>query len=109
MLQVWRADRAAHLERDLAYSRHTALLYQQYRRHLGEWRYQILLQVQALLVPERVRRLLRLRRSAFVSALVEGYGYLGALGLGSMTRRLLIQPRYWDDVEAFDRRAADKA
>lgn len=105
----WRADRQSHLERDLAYTRHTALLYKQYRRHLGEWRYQILLQVQALLVPERVRRLLRLRPSAVVSALVEGYGYLGALGFSPLVRRLLIQPRYWDDVAAFDRRAADRA
>ncbi|HEV7890101.1 MAG TPA: oxygenase MpaB family protein, partial [Pyrinomonadaceae bacterium] len=37
----WRDDRRAHIERDLAFSRHTALLYKQYRRHLGEWRYQI--------------------------------------------------------------------
>ena len=53
----WRADRRSHMERDLAHGRHTALLYESYRRHLGEWRYRLLLQVQALLVPERVRRL----------------------------------------------------
>jgi ER-bound oxygenase mpaB/B'/Rubber oxygenase, catalytic domain len=101
--QSWRADRRLHLERDLAYSRHTAQLFEQYRRHLGEWRYQILLHVQALLVPERVRRLLRLRRRAFFSALAGGYGYLGGLGLRPLARRLLVQPRYRGEVEKFDR------
>ena len=107
--EQWRADRKAHLTRDLAYSRHTALLYKQYRRHLGEWRYQILLQVQALLVPARVRQLLRLRPAAVFSALVEGYVHLGALGIRPLVRRLLVQPRYWGEVEKFDRGAAGRA
>ena len=105
----WQADREAHLARDLAHSRHTALLYEQYRRHLGEWRYQVLLQVQALLVPERVRRLLGLRRRAVFSALVGGYTQLQALGVRPLIRRLLIQPRYWGEVEKFDRGAAGRA
>ncbi|HEV2705803.1 MAG TPA: oxygenase MpaB family protein [Pyrinomonadaceae bacterium] len=100
----WRTDRQAHLARDLAFSRHTALLYGQYRRHLGAWRYHVLLGVQGLLVPERVRRLLGLRRADAFSALVGGYRYLEVLGLRSLMRRLLIQPRYWDEVERFDRR-----
>ena len=100
----WRADRRAHLERDLAFSGHTALLYRQYRRHLGEWRYQILLRVQALLAPERVRRLLRLRPNPLLSALAGGYAHLDALGLRPLARRLLVQPRYRDEVERLDRR-----
>ncbi len=99
----WRGDRQAHLERDLAFSRHTALLYEQYRRHLGVWRYQILLGVQALLVPDHVRRLLRLRRRAVFSALVGGYAHMEVPGLRPLVRRLLIQPRYWGEVDKFDR------
>lgn len=100
----WRDDRRAHLERDLAFTRHTALLYEQYRRHLGEWRYQILLGVQGLLVPERVRRLLGLRRRAVFSALVGGYGGLVDVpGLRPLVRRLLVQPRHWGEVEGLGR------
>jgi uncharacterized protein (DUF2236 family) len=99
----WRADRKVHLERDIAFSKHTARLYARYREQLGEWRYQILLQIQGQLVPERVRRLLRLRRSVVFSALVEGYGYLVAPGLRPLVRRLFVQPRYWDEVDKFDR------
>ncbi|HEX8354134.1 MAG TPA: oxygenase MpaB family protein [Pyrinomonadaceae bacterium] len=100
----WQADRQGHLERDLAFSKHTALLYKQYRRHLGGWRYRILLQVQALLAPERVRRLLRLKAAPLFSTLAGGYGYVDALGLRPLVRRLLIQPRYWDDADGLDRR-----
>jgi uncharacterized protein (DUF2236 family) len=102
----WREDRRAHLERDLAYTKHTALLYAQYRRHLGEWRYQVLLHAQALLAPERVRRLLRLRRRALFSALAGGYARLDGLGLRPLVRRMLVQPRYWGEVEKFDRGTA---
>ncbi|HEV2131276.1 MAG TPA: oxygenase MpaB family protein, partial [Longimicrobiaceae bacterium] len=41
----WRADRARHLERDLASSQYTAALYTAYRQHLGGWRYRLLLQL----------------------------------------------------------------
>ncbi|HEX8150096.1 MAG TPA: oxygenase MpaB family protein [Pyrinomonadaceae bacterium] len=99
----WRADRRSHMERDLAHGRHTALLYDSYRRHLGEWRYQLLLQVQALLVPERVRRLLRLRRRAVFSAAVDVYASLPLPGLRPLLRRLLLQPRYWGEVAELER------
>ena len=101
--EEWRADRRLHLVRDLDHSRHTALLYGQYRRHLGEWRYQILRGVQALLVPERVRRLLRLRRHTIFSALVEGYGQVVVPELRPLVRRLMIQPRYWHEVTKMER------
>jgi len=101
--EEWRTDRQLHLVRDLNHSKHTALLYGQYRRHLGEWRYQILLGVQALLVPEHVRHLLRLRRRTIFSALVEGYGQLVIPELRPLVRRLMVQPRYWDEVKKMER------
>lgn len=101
--EEWRADRRLHLVRDLDYSRHTALLYGQYRRHLGEWRYQILRGVQALLVPERVSRLLRLRRRTIFSALVGVYGQVVVPDLRPLVRRLMVQPRYWDEVKKMER------
>ncbi|MFZ0063843.1 MAG: oxygenase MpaB family protein [Pyrinomonadaceae bacterium] len=101
--EEWRGDRRLHLVRDLDHSRHTALLYGQYRRHLGEWRYQILRGVQALLVPERVRRLLRLRRHTIFSALVGGYGQIVVPELRPLVRRLMIQPRYWNEVTKMER------
>ena len=104
--RAWQADRERHLARDLAHTEYTSKLYAQYRRSLGEWRYQILLHTQAQLVPERVRRLLRLRRRPLFGALVGGYGNLGGLGLRPLVRKMLVQPRYWREVEKFDRPAS---
>jgi uncharacterized protein (DUF2236 family) len=102
----WRHDRRLHLERDLTYSRHTSMLFRQYRRHLGAWRYYLLLQVQAVLVPDEVRRLLRLNSNDLISGLVHTYGILTSLNLQSVVHTLLIPPRYWAELRQFDRIAS---
>ena len=102
----WRQDRRRQLERDLAYSRHTALLFRQYRRHLGLWRYHLLLEVQGLLVPDEVRRLLHLTPNNLLSGLVSAYGIVELCNLQSVIHGLLIPPRYWAEVRKFDRMAA---
>jgi len=100
----WQVDRQRHLLRDLSYGKYTEMLFQSYRRHLGELRYQLLLQVQALLVPKHVSRLLQMKPNPIVSGLVDTYGLVSSLGLQSLVHGLLIPPRHWDDVRKFDRR-----
>ena len=99
----WRGDRERHIDRDLVYSRHTSLLYEQYRRHLGFLRYCLLLQVQALLVPAKVRRLLHLSHNQLFAHLVGAYGIVERCNLQSMVHTLLIPPQYWAEVRKFDR------
>lgn len=99
----WQLDRRRHLVRDLTYSKHTALLYQAYRKHLGPWRYYLLLEVQALLVPDEVRQLLHLNSNPLISSLARTYGIIGSRNLQSVTHTLLIPPRYWSEVRKFDR------
>jgi uncharacterized protein (DUF2236 family) len=102
----WQPDRQRHIRRDLIYSRHTALLFQQYRRHLGFWRYQLLLEVQALLVPTEVRRLLKLSPNFVLPGLMRAYGVVNQYNLQSVVHSLLIPPRYWAEVREFDKIAA---
>ena len=99
----WRQDRRRHLDRDLAYSRHSELLFQQYRRHLGFWRYHLLLEVQAVLVPVEVRRLLDLNPNELLSGVIRAYGIVERCNLQSVIHSLLIPPRYWAEVRKFDR------
>ncbi|HSE23110.1 MAG TPA: oxygenase MpaB family protein [Pyrinomonadaceae bacterium] len=101
----WQSDRHLHLIRDLRYSKHTSLLFQAYRRHLGAWRYHLLLEVQALLVPDEVRRMLKLDANKLISGLVHTYGIVSSFNLQSLVHSLLIPPRYWSEVRRFDRRA----
>jgi uncharacterized protein (DUF2236 family) len=104
--QEWRMDRRRHLVRDLVYSQHTAKLFRQYRVHLGVWRYYLLLQVQALLVPEEVRQLLRLSSNELISTLVLTYGIVTTLNLQSIVHGVLIPPRYWAALRQFNRAAS---
>jgi uncharacterized protein (DUF2236 family) len=97
----WKLDRHRHLVRDLSYSKHTAMLFQSYRRHLGVWRYRLLLEVQAVLVPNEVRGLLRLNSKPLIAGLAQTYGIIGRSYVQSMVHTLLIPPRYWNEVRKF--------
>jgi hypothetical protein len=85
------------------------MLYQSYRRHLGKWRYYLLLEVQALLVPPEVRRLLHLNSNTLISGLAQVYGKIDSGNLQSLVHTLLIPPRYWAEVRSFDRRTPGTA
>ena len=99
----WLQDRKRHLARDLCYSKYTARLFDAYRRHLGIFRYCLLLEVQALLVPNQVRLMLGLRPNSIISTLAQTYGMVSRLNLQALVHSLLIPPRYWADVRRFDR------
>ena len=90
----WKFDRQIHLHRDLAHGQGTEALYAQYRNHLGRWRYQLLRRLQAILVPDHVSGLLRLRRAPWLRPLVRLYPLLVRAGLRSFIQRLLMPPRY---------------
>ena len=99
----WKVDRDRHLVRDLSYSKHTAMLFRSYRRHLGVWRYWLLTEVQAVLVPNEVRRLLDLNSNPLISGLAQTYGTIGIRQVQSIVHTLLIPPRYWTQVREFAR------
>ena len=99
----YQADRERHLKRDLTYGEHTAALYASYRRHLGPWRYALLRQVQAALVPEEVRCSLALPRRAWLRKLLPLYPALVKLGLRSTFQWALIPPDHLAAVQRLDR------
>ena len=98
----WRADRDLHMRRDLLPSDGTRALYAQYRSHLGPWRYWLLLRVQAMLAPEHVRGLLRLKSAEWLRPLLRVYPVLVRAGLRSSIQRLLMPSRYLAAVRGLD-------
>lgn len=100
----WKTDRERHLRLDLHYGDGTAALYAQYRRHLGAWRYRLLLRIQSILAPDRVRGLLRLRRAAWLRPLVRLYPLLVGAGLRSIVQQVLMPPTHLAAVRALDHR-----
>ena len=106
----WKADRECHLYRDLQHSNGTERLYAQYRNHLGPWRYGLLLRIQAILAPDHVRSLLRLKSAAWLRPLLRLYPILVRVGLRPFIHRLLMPSRYVAAVRGLDppvRRTAD--
>lgn len=85
----WQVDRQRHIVRDLTYSKHTSMLFAQYRKHLGMWRYLLLLEVQGLLVPNEVRRMLKLNANILISGMVQTYSVIGTGGIQSLVHTLL--------------------
>jgi uncharacterized protein (DUF2236 family) len=99
---AWKDDRERHLQRDLIQSGGTEALYAQYRRHLGLWRYHLLLWLQAVLVPAHVRGLLRLKSAEWLRPLLRVYPVLVRAGLRAAIQRLLMPSRYLAAVRALD-------
>ncbi|PJJ58739.1 oxygenase MpaB family protein [Hymenobacter chitinivorans] len=98
----WLPDRAQHLTDHLEYSRFTADLYQQYARHLGPIRYQLLLQAQRVVVPRPVRRLLRLGRLAWLRPVLLIYRYAQHLAISKWARTSLLPDDYKEKILGLD-------
>jgi uncharacterized protein (DUF2236 family) len=108
--QEWQADRDVHLNRDLVYSEHTKILFEQYRRQLGWWRYQLLLELQAMLVPEHVRGLLQLApKRLLMRPLVTAYSLVAQLGLQGPVQHALIPKAYWPQIKSLKPAAREPA
>lgn len=98
----WVADRERHLARDLVYSDHTRRLFDAYRRALGLWRYELLLRVQAEVVPEAVGRRLKLERQPVFTDLFTGYRLMRGRRVTPLIERMLIPSQYLEEVRKFD-------
>ena len=99
---AWQVARASHLARDLAASPHTADLYQQYRKHLGGPRYQLLRAVQGLVVPQTVRQLLALPAGLWVSPAVAFYRGTKHWPVSQWARTAMLPVAYQARIQALD-------
>ena len=99
----WRTDRERHLDRDLVRSAFTDKLFQRYRDQLGHWRYDLLRQAQAVLVPKQVSRLLGLPEKPLLSRSIGLYKTLNALGLRSVVQRVLLPTEYLNQIRGLDK------
>jgi len=98
----WKIDRDAHLNRDLVRSDYTNTLFRRYREQLGGWRYDLLRQAQAVLVPDQVSQLLGLPQKPWLNNSIGLYKILNALGLRSMVQRVLLPTEYLAQIQGLD-------
>ena len=99
---AWLPVRQQHLEADLEFSRFTADLYQQYRKHLGPLRYWLLRHGQRLVVPATVRELLHLGGASALRPVLPLYRQTQRLALGRWLKAALLPPGYRGQILALD-------
>ncbi len=100
--QEWEKVRKEHLRRNYTNSHFTQDLYKQYRKHLGPIRYFLLLEAQILVVPERVRELLNLRKLSFLTPILAVYKFSRRLKLDWLLKSLILPSAYKKEIAELD-------
>ncbi|MEO6684640.1 MAG: oxygenase MpaB family protein [Dyadobacter sp.] len=101
-LDAWKIMRDEHLVADLLKGEFTRDLYKQYKKHLGFFRYHLLMQVQILVAPNRVKRLLSLGKIPWLIPVIGGYKLTRLLGFEKLIRNALLPADYKAQVIALD-------
>ncbi|MBX3241086.1 MAG: DUF2236 domain-containing protein [Chitinophagaceae bacterium] len=98
----WKGMYILHLSNNLERSNYTDDLYAQYKKHLGIFRYYILLNVQWMIASAKVKNLLRLKRTTFFSGVIPFYKLCKTIKLDGFLKSLLLPPAYKDEVKKMD-------
>jgi hypothetical protein len=98
----WLPVRNYHLENDLIESAYSKDLYKQYKKHLGAFRFRILLEGQILIVPQRVRALLRLRNFSLLTFILPFYKLSRIIKLDTIAKSLILPATYKKEIKELD-------
>ena len=98
----WLAVRNYDLEHDLVKSNYSVDLYRQYKKHLGTFRYRVLIEGQIIIVPESVRQLLHLRKFSFLTLILPFYKLSRFLKLDGLIKSIILPAKYKQEIKAMD-------
>jgi len=99
---AWLPSREFHLQNDLEKSKFTIDLFSQYRKHLGNFRFMILLESQKLVVPPKVAELLGFSSFKPIKPLVHIYRFSRKIQLDGLVRLILLPPKYREEIKGLD-------
>ncbi|MFL1011256.1 oxygenase MpaB family protein [Flavisericum labens] len=91
--------RKNHLEKNLHNGKYTKDLYRQYRKHLGVFRYHLLIETQILLLPNEARKLLKFRKRSVLKPLVTIYKIFRSFKLDWAIKEVLLPSEYKSDIK----------
>jgi hypothetical protein len=100
--EAWEKMRQEHLQRDLQYSRLTKDLYSKYRKHLGDIRYFLLLEAQKLVLPKKVKKLLRFNRFSLLVPVLEIYKLSRRIKVDQLLKALILPSKYKREISELD-------
>ncbi len=100
--ESWQKMYADHLSNNLERSKYTDDLYVQYKKHLGVFRYYILLNVQWMIASAKVKSLLRLKRMAFFSSVISFYKLCKTIKIDGFLKNMLLPDAYRSEIRNLD-------
>ncbi len=98
----WLIMRDKHLQQDLGRSNYSIDLYKQYKKHLGAIRFKILLQAQILVVPKRVKELLRLGKISLLTPALFFYKLSRKVKMDWFLKLIILPKEYRSQIKALD-------
>lgn len=98
----WVLMRKSHLDENLLKSDFSIDLYLQYKKHLGLIRYQLLIQAQVLVVPEKVNKLLKLGTFPLLAPILSFYKFSRFLKADWILKEAILPPAYKAQIAALD-------
>ncbi|TWI97658.1 uncharacterized protein DUF2236 [Mucilaginibacter frigoritolerans] len=98
----WLKTRDEHLQQNLACSTYTIDLYQQYKKHLGVFRFLILKQVQLNLVPGRVKQLLPIKKTSWLKPILQLYTFIRRQKMEGFVKKALLPVAYKAQLSELD-------
>jgi hypothetical protein len=98
----WLEDYNRHLDDNLAYSKYSADLFVQYRKHLGWFRYFLLLEIQRMTVSSQVNKLLKLGRPRIARILLIPYRLLRRFAWNRWLIFIMIPKKFKKQFEGMD-------
>jgi len=99
---AWTIKHREQLQADLIKSNYTTDLYKQYRKHLGGFRYLLLLESQKLVVPGMVKELLHFKKTQWLRLFIPLYKFSRTLKLDGFIKTLLLPAKYMAEIKALD-------
>lgn len=94
--------REKQLIENLHYSKYTADLYKQYKKHLGAIRFLVLKQAQVLVVPAEVNQALSLGKTRWMLPVLSIYKLFRLLKLQNLLKYAILPSNYTTEVMALD-------
>jgi hypothetical protein len=99
---AWVIKQHEQLQADLIKSNYTIDLYKQYRKHLGSFRYLLLLESQKLVVPDIVQQLMNFKNVQWLRLFIPVYKFSRTLKLDGFIKSLILPAKYMAEIKALD-------
>lgn len=98
----WLTLRESHLEENLQPSKYTFDLFKQYKKHLGQLRYEFLIEAQKLVVPKHVKKLLYLNDFSLLSIAIPFYKFSKLIKMYQFFKNILLPAEYKIQIKEMD-------